>query len=221
MMSGLKLLMDKRFSFLAFAAVLLFQGLAWAVIDTEALQQSWPKQHVHDYELGRYNVRWRQKLSKQKGLWAGVSFTVPQPRSVVWGLSNDYSDVGKMTPGVQAVRIRQEGANRKVVQIDMKILWKELTLTFEFEEDPPDTLRFRWYDNRFGEYIGIAVFTESVAKSEKEPAQTTVELSTHFESYRPVPLRLLLGVERAAMLSATRDFLKSCEKPPAPCLSCQ
>lgn len=209
---GLRPLMGKRFSFLALAVVFLFQGFAGAEIDTQALQQSWPKQRTHDYELGRHNVRWRQKLSKQEGLWAGVSFTVPQPRSVVWGLSNDYSDVGKMTPGVQAVRIRQEGENRKVVEVDMKILWKALTLTFEFEENPPDTLRFRWHDKRFGEYTGVAVFTEVSAKSGKDPAQTAVELSTRFKPYRPVPLRLLLGVERMAMLSATRDFLKTCEK---------
>ena len=219
MTSGLKLLMDNksgnRFCLLMVAAVFSFQGFVNAAIDTEALQQPWSKQHTHDYELGRHNVRWRQKLNKQEGLWTGVSFTVPRPRFVVWGLSNDYSDMGKMTPGVQAVRIRQEGVNRKVIQVDMKILWKELTLTFEFEENPPDTLRFRWYDARFGEYTGIATFAEVAAKSEKESAQTAVELSTRFKPYRSVPLRLLLGVERMAMLSATRDFLKTCEKYPA------
>lgn len=201
--------------FWAAGIVFLPHAFAGAAIDTSDLQQPWPKQWTHEYELGRTPVRWRQKLSKQQGLWAGVAFTAPRPRDAVWALSNDYSDVGKMAPGVQAVRVREEGPNRKVVQVDVKILWKSLTLNFEFEEDPPNAVRFRWKDARFGEYIGLATFSDVPAKPEHSPARTSVTVSTRFMPYSPAPLRLLLGVERVAMLSATRDFLKSCDKSPA------
>ncbi len=196
------------------ACLALLAGTAVAAIDTETLNQPWPKQTTHTYEIGRYPVRWRQKLSKKEGLWTGARFIAPRPREQVWALSNDYSDVGKMTPGVKAVHIRQEGEHRKVVAVDMKILWKELTFTFEFEEDPPNAIRFRWHDERFGEYVGIATFAESAAKPGEPSTQTEVELSTLFKPNGKAPLRLLLGVERMAMLSATRDFLKSCGKAP-------
>ena len=198
----------------AVACLALLVGSASAAIDSGELSQPWPKQRTHLYEVGRYPVLWRHKSSKQEGLWAGVSFIAPRPRATVWALSNDYSDLGKMTPGVQAVRIRQEGEHRKVIAVDMKVLWKSVTLTFEFEEDPPNAIRFRWQDRRFGEYVGIATFADVAAKSGEASAQTQVDLSTRFKPYRAAPLRLLLGVERMAMISATRDFLKSCEKSP-------
>lgn len=199
---------------LGVACAALLAGSASAAIDTQSLDRPWPKQYTHTYEIGRTPVVWRHRVSKKDGLWTGARFVAPRPRNQVWALSNDYSDLGKMTPGVKAVRIRQQGERRRVVEVDMKILWKAFTFTFEFEEDPPNAIRFRWHDARFGEYIGIATFAEAAAKPGEPVTQTEVELSTRFEPNGAAPLRLLLGVERMAMLSATRDFLKSCEKAP-------
>lgn len=186
-------------------------ALAAAAIDTDALSQRWPGERTREYEVGRYTVRWRQQADKHQGLLAGVRFTVPRPRQLVWHLANDYSDVGGMTPGVHGVRIIHEGPNRQVIDIDLKVLWKEFTLRFEMEQEPPNAVRFRWADARFGEYRGIARFEEVPGSGPQDAPSTRVDLSTRFTSPRPVPVHLLLGVERLAMLSAAKEFLKTCE----------
>ena len=116
--------------------LLLLAGSAWAgTIDTEFLEQRpWPKEWVHETEVGRYPVVWRQRASKTDGIFGSVRFEVPLPQERVWELSNDYQDVGTLTPGVTAVRYLEESETRKVIQVDVKVLWVELQLTFEVEQ---------------------------------------------------------------------------------------
>lgn len=193
-------------------SLLLASAVAAAgTIDTEALQKPWPKQRIREVEVGRYQVRCREYASKADGLFAGVQFTVPRERQAVWKRANDYSDVGMMTPGVTAVRVIQESPTRQVIQIDVKILWKSLQLNFEMEQEPPNAVRFRLANQAFGEYRGVCTFAEGPT-----PMSTTMDLATWFKPSRPVPMRLLVIVQRVAMLHGTKEFLRVCEtSPPA------
>jgi len=196
----------------ALAVVFGAAVLAAAAIDTETIERPWPKEHTREYEVGRDTVRWRQKVDKRQGLFAGMRFTVPRERQAVWKLSNDYSGVGHITPGVEAVRYIKEGPNRQIIEVDMKVLWKLFTLRFEMEQEPPKAVRFRWADERFGEYLGVAVFEEVAGTGKDAAPATRVDLSTRFLPVHPVPMHLLLGVERIAMLTAAKKFLKACER---------
>ena len=174
-------------------------------IDTGFIEQPWPKQRLHETEVGRHPVVWRERASKPDGIFAGVRFTAPLPRAEVWALSNEYEDIGKITPGVVAVRYRERTERREVIEVDVKMLWKTLTLVFEVENDPPAAVRFRLLNEALGEYRGVSKFDEA-------PDGTTVELLTWLKPNRPVPMRLLLVVERIAMLQASRTFLERCDE---------
>ena len=174
-------------------------------IDTAFLERPWPKQRTQETEVGRYAVTWRQRADKKEGIFAGVRFTAPLDREAVWMLANEYEDIGAMTPGVTAVRYVERSELREVIEVDVKILWKSLTLRFEVEKEPPAIVRFRLTNEALGEYRGFSRFEESGA------GQTAVELVTWLKPNRPVPMRLLLVVERIAMLQASRQFLKRCE----------
>ena len=162
--------------------------------------------------MGRHPVRWRQRASKADGLFAGVRFTAPLPQQAVWDLANDYQDVGQITPGVTAVRYLERSETREVIQLDVKVLWKTLTLTFEVEKEPPRLMRFRLVNEALGEYRGISVFAEEGPAGGAHPSGTGVELATWLKPSRPVPMGLLLLVERMAMLQAAREFLETCER---------
>ncbi len=196
------------------AALLGGAALASAgTIDTEFLKPPWPRQVVREFEVGRYPVRWRQRVSHRDGLFAGVRFEAPLGRQAVWDRANDYTDIGRITPGVQAVRFLERSPTRQVIQLDVKILWKLFQLTFEVEQDPPKEIRFRWADSRFGEMRGLCVFEEPThPPAPGTPVSTAVEMSTWFKPSRPVPLGLLLIVERMTLLHAVKDFLASCEQ---------
>ena len=173
-------------------------------IETGFIEQPWPRQRLRESEVGRYPVFWRERASKSDGIFAGVRFTAPLARTEVWKLSNEYEDIGQITPGVTAVRYRERSERREVIEVDVKILWKTLTLTFEVEKDPPAAVRFRLVNKALGEYRGVSKFDETADG-------TVVELLTWLKPNRPVPMRLLLVFERMAMLSATREFLERCE----------
>ena len=188
-------------------------------IDTDFIQSPWPNQWVREFEVGRYQVRWRERVSKQEGLFAGASFEAPLARPTVWDLANNYSDIGTMTPGVVAVRFLEQQPTRQVIQIDVKVLWKTLRLIFEVEQDPPNAIRFRLVNKVLGEYRGLCVFDELPSGVTTQPSapRTGVELSTWLKPARPVPMGLLLIVERITMLRGVKGFLESCEHPtPAP-----
>jgi len=199
-----------------FVGVLALVPLVWAgTIDTAFIEQSWPAQSVRTYEVGRHAVRWRQRASRKDGIFAGVRFAAPLDRPTVWKLSNDYKDIGKVTPGVTAVRFLENTPTRQVIQIDVKVLWKMVQLTFEVEQDPPKATRFRLVNKALGEYRGVCTFEESVAPGkEGAPAATQVELATWLKPARPVPTGLLLYVERVTLMKAARSFLKQCEQYP-------
>ena len=185
---------------------------AWT-IDAEFLRPPWPKQAVRDLEVGRYPVQWRQRVSRKEGLFAGVRFEAPLDRQSVWDRANDYTDVGRMTPGVTAVRFLEQSPKRQVIQLDVKVLWKTVRLTFEVEQEPPREIRFRWADPAFGEIRGLCLFEETSPTVEAPVAsgRTAVEMATWFKPSRPVPMGLLLVVERIAMLRATKTFLQACD----------
>ena len=184
-----------------------------STIETDFLERSWPRQWVRDLEVGRYEVRWRQRASRNDGIFAGVQFVAPLEQHTVWELANDYSDIGKVTPGVTAVRFLKQDANRQVIQIDVKVLWKTLQLNFEVEQDPPNAVRFRLRNQALGEYRGVCVFKEAARQAgEDQPNGTTVELSTWLKPTRPVPMGLLLVVERMTFLQGVKSFLETCEK---------
>jgi hypothetical protein len=188
------------------SALLILGCPAWAgSIDTAVIERPWPKQRSRQLEVGRYPVRWRCSAVKRQGIFAGVGFEVPRARPQVWERANAYRDIGQMTPGVTAVRYLERSETRQVIQVDMKILWKTLTLTFEVEREPPRAVRFRLANRALGEYLGLCLFEET-------PAGTSIELATWLQPSRPVPAGLLLAVERMTMLRAAREFLETCEK---------
>lgn len=182
-------------------------------IDTAFLQGPWPRQAVRTLEVGRHEVQWRQRASRQDGIFAGVHFIAPLDRQRIWELTTDYGDVGRMTPGVKAVRYLERTPNRQVIQLDVQVLWKTVQLTFEVEQDPPTAMRFRLVDERLGEYRGVCWLEELTGGSSGQGDQerTIVELATWLQPSRPVPMRLLLLVERMAFLRATETFLDRCD----------
>ena len=144
--------------------------------------------------------------------FAGVRFTAPLAQQAVWDLANDYQDVGRITPGVTAVRYLERSETREVIQLDVKVLWKQLTLTFEVEKEPPRIMRFRLVNEALGEYRGISVFAQEEPEGGEGAPRTGVEMATWLKPNRPVPMGLLLLVERMAMLQAAREFLETCER---------
>ena len=141
---------------LAAVGFLLVSTTSWAEpVDTSVIEAPWPKQRVHDTEVGRHAVRWRERASKQDGIFAGVTFSAPLDQHAVWDLSNEYQDVGKITPGVTAVRYLERSETHERIAVDMKILWKSVTLVFDVDKDPPNAVRFRLVNEALGEYRGI------------------------------------------------------------------
>ena len=107
------------------------------------------------------------------------------------------------------------------IQMDVKVLWKSLTLNFEIEKDPPRLLRFRLMNPSVGEYRGLCRYEEHVDPKTGR-TMTSVDLATWLDPAKPVPLRILLAVERMAMLQGARKFLEACDdrltaapKPPS------
>ena len=186
---------------LALGLALAVPRLSACTIDTDFIERPWPGQWVHEFEVGRDPVCWRQRAGKREGIFAAVRFEAPLPRQAVWDLANEYQDIGHLTPGVTAVRYLERSETREVIQVDVKVLWKKLTLTFEVEKDPPRAVRFRLANEALGEYRGVSVFTEEGAD------RTGVELATWLSPSRPVPMRLLLLAERMVMLRAAGEFL--------------
>ncbi len=197
----------------AFLGVFGLAGLVGAgTIATDVLQRHpWPREWAKEFEVGRAPVVWRQGYSRTDGIFGGVVFTAPLPRQQVWELANDYTDIGLVTPGVQAVRFLEQTPTRQVIQIDVKVLWKDLRLTFEVEQEPPRAIRFRLANRALGEYRGLCRFEERAGAADSS-GETDVELSTWLQPARPVPARLLLLVQRMTFLRGVRGFLESCEQ---------
>ncbi|OGX44967.1 MAG: hypothetical protein A3I71_07200 [Omnitrophica WOR_2 bacterium RIFCSPLOWO2_02_FULL_63_16] len=175
-------------------------------IDTAFLEAPWPKQRVHDYEVGTDTIRWRQKAGAGEGIFAGASFTAPADLQRTWGLSTSYADLGPMTPGVRSVQVIEESENRRVIAIEIKVLWKELRLVFEVEQEPPEAVRFRLVHEVIGDYRGVCLLRAA------EPDQTRVEMATWLKPAVRVPSGLVLWVERGVMLKGIRNFLETCRE---------
>jgi hypothetical protein len=173
-------------------------------IDTGFLEVPWPKQRVHDYEVGTDTVRWRQHASAKEGIFAGAGFTAPADLQRTWELSTSYTDLGPMTPGVRSVEVVEESENRRVIAIEIKVLWKELRLVFEIEQKPPDAVRFRLVHEALGDYRGVYLLRAA------EHDQTRVEMATWLKPAVRVPSGLVLWVERGVMLKGIRNFLETC-----------
>ena len=176
-----------------------------AAIDTEWLEQSWPRERRHTYEVDKYPVQWRQAIDRTHGLLGGIRFTSPLDAQQTWDLAQDYHDVGQHTPGVEAVRFIEEAPGRQVIELDVTVLWRKITLRFAVEREAPRRLRFELLDNPFGAYYGYATFTPSAEG-------TAVDLATCLKPARRAPARLLLAVERLALLGGARAFFASCEQ---------
>ncbi len=173
-------------------------------IETAFLEQPWPKQWVHEYEVGKYAVRWRQKAKAGEGIFAGASFVAAADLQRTWALATDYTDLGTMTPGVERVRWLERTPTRQVIQIDVQVLWKTLQLTFEVEQDPPKAVRFRLLNPEVGEYRGVCLM-------QQEGTKTRVDLATWLKPAFSVPGGLVLWVERVVLLRGIRKFLETCE----------
>ena len=200
---------------LTVGGVPLVTGAASATIDTDVLQRPWPKQWVRDIEVGRYQVRWRQLASRKEGVFAGVRFTAPLDRQALWPKTSDFTAIGRMTPGVTAVRFLEQEPHRSVIQLDIQVLWKTILLTFEIEEDPPRAMRFRLVNETLGEYRGVCWMEDPPAMPGASMATgTIVELATWFKPARPIPTGLVLLIERMTFLQGVKEFLESCEQPP-------
>ena len=204
-----------RRSSLVAAGVALLLALAAAqpapaAIETEFIQRAWPKQRVRELEVGRYPVRWRQRASQAEGIFAGVRFTAPAPSGEVWERAADYHGVGPTVPGVTGVRITDESPGRQLVDVDAQVLWKTFTLHFEVEQEPPRVMRFRLVNPALGEFRGVSVFEPAGTAAQ---AGTAVDLSTWLKPAHPVPARLLLAIERMALLQGAKAFLVQFEPP--------
>jgi hypothetical protein len=55
------------------------------------------------------------------------------------------------------------------------------------------------------------VFSDVPAADGAPSPRTHVELSTWYQPSRPVPMRLLLLVERMTLLQGTKTFLRACD----------
>lgn len=178
---------------------------AAAAIDVVRLQQPWPRQRTRTYEVGKYPIQWRQAVDKTTGLCAGVRFTAPLALQATWDLAQDYRGVGQRTPGVEAVRFKEDTPGRQLIELDVTVLWRNITLQFLVERDAPHRLRFELLDSPFGVYRGYAAFAQV-------SGGTVVELATQLQPAHRVPARLLLFVERLALLGGARAFLEACER---------
>lgn len=198
---------------------LLAGMLAWATyaaagtIDTAFLEQPWPGQRIRETEVGKYPVRWRQRLSRKDGLFFGAHFTAPTDQQTTWDLATaDYAKLGKTAPGVTAVRYLENTPERQVIQLDVKVLWRTLRLNFEVEREAPRLVRFRLTNPRLGEYRGAFLLGEPSGEFRSaEPASTRLELITWLKPARPVPLGLLAAAQRMVIFQGTKEFLQGCE----------
>lgn len=187
--------------------ILLGSCQAWAAgIDTAFLEQPWPRQYEREFEAYKYPVRWRQKITKTKGIFAGAAFSSPSPLQRTWELATDYADVGRMTPGVSGVRFLERTPTRQVVEVDIKVLWKDLTLRFEVEQDPPHAIRFRLVNDFIGEYRGVGWFRQA-------GQGTAVEVATWIQPAMRISPGLIIWAERVVMMKGIRNFLQTCELP--------
>lgn len=192
----------------SFVTVLLFCGaLSAGTIDTEFLEHPWPRQTVRRFEVGRHEVQWRQRANRQDGVFVGVTFLAPLNRQAVWEKTSDFSDIGRMTPGVTAVRFLEDTPTRQVIQLDVKVLWKTLQLIFVVEQDPPQAIRFRLENDLLGQYWGIC-------RLEDSSEGTAMELATWLKPSRSIPTSLILFIERKTFLDGVRNFLEECERHP-------
>lgn len=197
-------------SFIALSGSLLTSHVIYAEsIDTEFIEQPWPKQWERHFEVGKWPVVWRQYADKEDGIFASIRFTVPLDQETVWNLTNDYKDLGELIPGVQAVTYLEDTPNRQVIQIDIEVLWKQLRLVFEIERDPPHAVRFRMVNELLGEYRGVNKL-EPIEDDSGIP-QTRMELSTWMKTVKPMPGGLMLVTQRMILVEAARNFLEACE----------
>jgi hypothetical protein len=203
------MLLDKTStkSHIVFLAVFLFLSSSACFagsIDTDFLEKDWPKQRTHEYEVGKHKVAWRHRVSSYEGIFAGAKFTAPSSLQKTWDVATDYSDIGKLAPEVEKVTWLERSENRKVIQIDIKVLWKTLTLKFEIEQEPQEVIRFRLVNEVIGEYRGIFRMREG-------EAGTYVDMNTWLNTSVKLPAGLLLWAQRSTMLSGIKNFLKACE----------
>ncbi len=185
--------------------VLAGAASAFAAIDTTLLEQPWPRASQRTFEIDKYAVQWRQALPREQGIYAGVRFTAPLGLQATWDLAQDYRGMGQQTPGVDAVRFMDESPTRQLIELDVRVLWRKLTLRFAVEREAPQRLRFALLESPLGAYYGISTFTPT-------DTGTVVDLAIYLKPARRVPARLLLAVERLAILGGTRAFLKACEQ---------
>lgn len=179
-----------------------------ASFETGLLERPWPEEYVRRFEVGRHPVRWRHLIADEAVL-AGIGFDAPLDRQAVWERSADYHDLGRMTPGVTAVRVLEQSDAREVIQVDVRVLWKDLQLVFEIERDPPRAVRYRLTNELIGEYLGVITFEAPPASgSPGQAPRTHVEIATRLKPAAPVPLWLLLFVERATLIKGVRTFLE-------------
>ena len=177
-------------------------------MDTTFFEGPWPKQWTHDYEVGRHTVQWRQRASDRDGIFAGAAFAAPASQAQTWALANDYSDVGAKTPGVTAVRYLENTQTHQLVEIDAKVLWKRLTLKFEIERDPPNSVRFRLLNRTIGDYRGVFRLAPAAHG-------TQVEFITWLDPAVRMPKGLILYTERVVMLQSIRNFLRTVRPTPS------
>ncbi len=174
----------------------------------EPLAAIWESRRARHLEVGRHDVEWRERIDRADGILAGVSFIAPRGRDAVWRLATDYAGIGRTTPGIRQVTYLERQPDRQVIQVDVKVLWKEVRLLFDVEQSPPSMIRFRWLGQGHGAYEGLCLFEPA-----QDGAATRVRLTTRMKLARRIPARLLLTAERVMMLHAARAFLDSLESP--------
>ncbi|HEX9780700.1 MAG TPA: SRPBCC family protein [bacterium] len=187
---------------------------AHGAIETEFIEAAWRERPGTELEVGPHPVRWRQHVGEAGELFAGVAFTAPLAREAFWEVAADPDELEAVSPDIVSVTVLESSPSRRVVQIDARILWMTVPLTFEIEEDRPELIRFRLLSGLIGEFRGVCRLTDEADQAPDEP-RTSVELSTWLNPSRPVPGRLVLALERMVMLNGVRElFGRYADAPP-------
>jgi hypothetical protein len=180
-------------------------------IDVEWLRGAWARAPAREFEVGRHPVQWRQQVGTDGGVLAGLEFAAPCGREALWRQLADAPALGRHLPGVRAVAVTPQGPDRRLIEVTMRVLWKELRLRFEVEQQrlgAEDEVRVRLSHEALGEFLGLCALRDGSG----EARSSTVRFVSLLRPGRPVPSGVILWAQRAALVRGARNFLASAER---------
>ncbi len=184
---------------------------AFGSIQTGDLTHKWVEYSERTYEVRRYDVDWRWRVSSDEKIHTGLSFTLPFPRQLLWNQSLKYSLIGEKTRGVKKIEVLYQDAHREIVQVTLKVLWKTATLKIEFERNEPREIRFQIDHSKFGHFRGVVEFKEVPRAGDHLQKATEGELTAVFQPAYDLPSGIVLMVQRMVLLRGLRAYFELCE----------